>query len=95
MKGFTPIVVVVAVLAAVPLVVHSNAALNFLVVALMISLAGQGLRPISAARKSSTVAISRQSSVRRNTTICLMLAPLFQLPAIDSACITVVGASSV
>ena len=42
MKGFAPIVVVVAVLAAVPLVVHSNATLNFLVVALMIALAGQG-----------------------------------------------------
>ncbi len=42
MKGFVPIVVVVAVLAAVPLVVHSNATLNFLVVALMIALAGQG-----------------------------------------------------
>ena len=37
-----PIVLVVAVLAAVPLVVHSNATLNFLVVALMIALAGQG-----------------------------------------------------
>ena len=42
MKGFVPIVVVVAALAAVPLVVHSNATLNFLVVALMIALAGQG-----------------------------------------------------
>jgi branched-chain amino acid transport system permease protein len=42
MKGFAPIVAVVAVLAAVPLVVHSNATLNFLVVTLMIALAGQG-----------------------------------------------------
>jgi len=33
---------VLAVLAAVPLVVHSNVTLNFLVVALMIALAGQG-----------------------------------------------------
>ena len=33
---------VIAVLAAVPLVVQSNAALNFLVVTLMIALAGQG-----------------------------------------------------
>jgi len=42
MKGLAPIAAVVAVLAAVPLVVHSNATLNFLVVALMIALAGQG-----------------------------------------------------
>ena len=42
MKGLAPIAVVMAVLAAVPLVVHSNATLNFLVVALMIALAGQG-----------------------------------------------------
>ena len=42
MKGFAPIVIVIAVLAAVPLLVHSNATLNFLVVALMIALAGQG-----------------------------------------------------
>jgi branched-chain amino acid transport system permease protein len=42
MKGLAPIVVVVALLAAVPLVVHSNVVLNFLVVALMIALAGQG-----------------------------------------------------
>ena len=42
MKALAPIVAVVAVLAAVPLVVHSNAALNFLVVTLMIALAGQG-----------------------------------------------------
>jgi branched-chain amino acid transport system permease protein len=42
MKGFAPIVIVVALFAAVPLVVHSNVVLNFLVVALMIALAGQG-----------------------------------------------------
>jgi branched-chain amino acid transport system permease protein len=42
MKAFAPIVVVVAALAAVPLLVHSNVVLNFLVVALMIALAGQG-----------------------------------------------------
>ena len=42
MKAFAPIAVVIVVLAAVPLVVHSNVTLNFLVVALMIALAGQG-----------------------------------------------------
>ena len=42
MKGLAPIVFIVAVLAAVPLVVHSNATLNFLVVTLLIALAGQG-----------------------------------------------------
>jgi branched-chain amino acid transport system permease protein len=42
MRTFAPIAVVVAVLAAVPLVVQSNVTLNFLVVALMIALAGQG-----------------------------------------------------
>lgn len=42
MRSVLPIAVVVAVLAAVPLVVHSNVTLNFLVVALMIALAGQG-----------------------------------------------------
>ncbi len=42
MKGFAPIGAVVLVLAAVPLVVHSNATLNFLIVTLMIALAGQG-----------------------------------------------------
>ena len=42
MKGFTSIGVVVVALAAVPLLVHSNVVLNFLVVALMIALAGQG-----------------------------------------------------
>jgi len=42
MRAFTPIAVVVAALAAVPLFVHSNVVLNFLVVTLMIALAGQG-----------------------------------------------------
>jgi len=42
MRSLGPVVAVVAVLAAVPLVVQSNATLNFLVVALMIALAGQG-----------------------------------------------------
>ena len=42
MKGLVPIAAVVAVLAAVPLVVHSNTTLNFLVVTLLIALAGQG-----------------------------------------------------
>ncbi len=42
MRGFLLIALVVALLAAVPLVVHSNVVLNFLVVTLMIALAGQG-----------------------------------------------------
>ena len=42
MKGLGPVFVVAIALAAVPLVVHSNVTLNFLVVALMIALAGQG-----------------------------------------------------
>jgi branched-chain amino acid transport system permease protein len=42
MRVLAPIVAVIAVLAAVPLVVQSNATLNFLVVSLMIALAGQG-----------------------------------------------------
>jgi branched-chain amino acid transport system permease protein len=42
MKAYWPIVIVVALLAGVPLVVHSNVVLNFLVVTLMIALAGQG-----------------------------------------------------
>jgi branched-chain amino acid transport system permease protein len=42
MKAFLPIVIAVAALAAVPLLIHSNVVLNFLVVALMIALAGQG-----------------------------------------------------
>jgi len=42
MRSVLPIVVVVAALAAVPLIVQSNATLNFLVVTLLIALAGQG-----------------------------------------------------
>jgi len=42
MKGIILIVAVIGVLAAVPLVVQSNATLNFLVVTLLIALAGQG-----------------------------------------------------
>src|SRR6476660_10391901 len=42
MKAFLPIIVVVAALSAVPLVVHSNVVLNFLIVTLLIALAGQG-----------------------------------------------------
>ena len=42
MKPLIPIIGVLAVLGAVPLVVHSNVTLNFLIVALMIALAGQG-----------------------------------------------------
>ena len=42
MRAFLPIAAVFVVMAAVPLVVHSNVTLNFLVVALMIALAGQG-----------------------------------------------------
>ena len=42
MRAFLPTAVVVAALAAVPLLVHSNVVLNFLVVTLMIALAGQG-----------------------------------------------------
>jgi branched-chain amino acid transport system permease protein len=41
-RALVPIAAVLAVLAAVPLIVHSNVALNFLTVALMIALAGQG-----------------------------------------------------
>ncbi len=42
MRAFLPIAAVIAALAAVPLIVHSNVVLNFLVVALLIALAGQG-----------------------------------------------------
>ncbi len=42
MKSFAPIAIVIAALALVPLLMHSNVVLNFLVVALMIALAGQG-----------------------------------------------------
>jgi branched-chain amino acid transport system permease protein len=41
-RTLVPIATVLAVLAAVPLIVHSNVTLNFLIVALMIALAGQG-----------------------------------------------------
>jgi branched-chain amino acid transport system permease protein len=42
MKTLVPILVVIALLAAVPLVVHSNVVFNFLVVTFIIALAGQG-----------------------------------------------------
>jgi branched-chain amino acid transport system permease protein len=42
MRSLAPIVIVVAALAAVPLIVHSNTVLNFLVVTLLIALAGEG-----------------------------------------------------
>ena len=42
MKSYAPIVVVVALLAVVPFIVTSNVVLNFLVMALLIALAGQG-----------------------------------------------------
>ena len=42
MKGLTPIFIVIIAMAMVPLLGVSNAALNFLVVALIIALAGQG-----------------------------------------------------
>ncbi len=42
MKRLAPIIVVVAILAAVPLFVTSNTTLNFLVTTLLIALAGQG-----------------------------------------------------
>ena len=42
MKALTPIAVVVALLAAVPLITASNVVLNFLVVALLTALVGQG-----------------------------------------------------
>ena len=42
MKRLTPILVVVALLATVPLVTSSNVVLNFLAVALLIALVGQG-----------------------------------------------------
>jgi branched-chain amino acid transport system permease protein len=41
-NGYRSIVIVVALLAIVPLVTNSNAVLNFLVMALLIALAGQG-----------------------------------------------------
>jgi branched-chain amino acid transport system permease protein len=42
LKSLIPIVAVLAVLAAVPFIIHSNVTLNFLVTALMIAVAGQG-----------------------------------------------------
>ncbi len=42
MKGFAPILATVALLAAVPLITSSNVVLNFLVMALLIALVGQG-----------------------------------------------------
>jgi branched-chain amino acid transport system permease protein len=42
MRSYVPTAIVIAILGAVPLVVESNAILNFLVVTLMIALAGQG-----------------------------------------------------
>jgi branched-chain amino acid transport system permease protein len=42
MRGVTPILVVLGLLASVPLITASNVVLNFLVVALLIALAGQG-----------------------------------------------------
>jgi branched-chain amino acid transport system permease protein len=42
MKGFAPIAIVAAVLALVPFITASNTVLNFLVMALLIALAGQG-----------------------------------------------------
>ena len=42
MKGVSPILVVVALLALVPIVTTSNVVLNFLVTALLIALVGQG-----------------------------------------------------
>src|SRR5262249_48451281 len=42
MKALIPSVAALAALATVPFVVHSNVSLNFLIVALMIALAGQG-----------------------------------------------------
>ena len=42
MKGFAPILVAVGVLAIVPLITSSNVVLNFMVMALLIALVGQG-----------------------------------------------------
>src|ERR1700755_1165669 len=42
MRGFAPILIVMALLAAVPLLTASNVVLNFMVVALLIALVGQG-----------------------------------------------------
>ena len=42
MRALAPILIVVTMLAAVPLVVQSNTTLNFLIITLLIALAGQG-----------------------------------------------------
>jgi branched-chain amino acid transport system permease protein len=42
MRGLLPILIVVALLATAPLIIESNVVLNFLVVALLIALVGQG-----------------------------------------------------
>src|ERR1700678_3740160 len=42
MRALLPIIIVVAALAAVPLLIHSNVVFNFLVVTFIIALAGQG-----------------------------------------------------
>jgi branched-chain amino acid transport system permease protein len=42
MKGFAPILIAVMLLAAVPLITSSNVVLNFMVMALLIALVGQG-----------------------------------------------------
>src|SRR5436853_5599885 len=42
MKGLLPMAIAVAVLASVPFITQSNVVLNFLVVALLIALVGQG-----------------------------------------------------
>ena len=42
MKGFAPILIAVALLATVPLITSSNVVLNFMVMALLIALVGQG-----------------------------------------------------
>src|SRR3979411_3105065 len=42
MKGYAPIAIPVALLAAVPLLTSSNVVVNFMVVALLIALVGQG-----------------------------------------------------
>ena len=42
MKGYAPILLAVALLATVPLITPSNVVLNFLVMALLTALAGQG-----------------------------------------------------
>lgn len=41
-RAFFPIIAVVAGLACIPLIIHSNVVLNFLVTALLLTLAGQG-----------------------------------------------------